>query len=442
MSNYTLETLQEWDEKICAIARKHNLDWFDINYESIDYYEMIGAMAHHGMPSFYSHWSFGKAFERTHQMYNLGQEGLPYELIINSNPSIAYLMRENPLPLQILIMAHCVGHSDFFKNNRMFKNTRPDGVIQRFRAAKKRIQGYVEDPTIGIDEVESVIDACHAIQFQTTKYGLRRRSQEEIREEKILALKKAKLNNQTNLVYNLERALDNIPLEPDYDLLGFVSENAKIPDWKKDIIEIIRDEGQYFWPQIQTKVMNEGWASYWHYTICHELDLPSELHLPIIKSHNQVIRPHLGSINPYHLGFHMFQYIMKNKGIEECFIAREACHDGSFIRQYLNEEICADLNLFSYSTKKYGVTSIDDVSDKEGWESVRNDLAKQVGGGSIPVVFVDEVRRSGELIIRHEHDGRDLDIDNAKNVVSHIRKLWGNNARLFATINNDTVAID
>lgn len=439
---YSLDTLQEWDEKICKIAKKHNLDWFEINYESIDYYEMIGAMAHHGMPSFYSHWSFGKSFERTHQMYNLGQEGLPYELIINSNPSIAYLMRENPLPLQILIMAHCVGHSDFFKNNRMFKDTRPEGVIQRFRAAKKRIQSYIEDPTIGIDEVESVIDACHAIQFQTTKHGLRRRSQEEIRQEKISALKKAKINNDIEEVKIIEKSLEQTPLEPDYDILGFISENAKIANWKKDIIEVIRDEGQYFWPQIQTKVMNEGWASYWHYTICHELDLPSEFHLPIIKSHNQVIRPHLGSINPYHLGFHMFQHIKKNKGIEECFIAREACHDSAFIRQYLDEELCSELNLFTYSKKRFGATYIDDVADNEGWENVRNELAKSVGGGSIPVVYVDEVRRNGELIIRHEHDGRDLEIDHAKNVLSHIKTLWGNNVRLFAIIDNESCAID
>lgn len=440
--DYSLDTLQDWDHKICELARKHGLDWFEIDYETIDYYEMIGAMAHHGMPSMYNHWSFGKSFERTHHMYGLGQEGLPYELIINSNPSIAYLMRENPLPLQILIMAHCVGHSDFFKNNRMFKNTRPETVIQRNRAAKKRIQEYVEDPTIGIDEVEKIIDACHAIQFQTTKHGLRRRSQEEIREEMLQKLKKAREKNNTSERVKIEFNLNKTPLEPDYDVLGFIAESAKIPDWKRDIIEVIREEGQYFWPQMQTKIMNEGWASYWHYTLCHELELPSELHLPIIKSHNQVIRPHIGGINPYHLGFHMFQHIKKKKGIEECFIARESCHDGAFIRQYLDEEICAELNMFSYSKKRFEGITIDDVSDDEGWENIRNDLAKSVGGGSIPVVYVDEVRRNGELIIRHEHDGRDLELDHAKNVVRHIRTLWNNDVKLYTLIENELASID
>ena len=850
--NYKLSDLEEWDQKIIEISKRYKLDHFPIHYELIDYYEMIGAMAHHGMPSMYNHWSFGKAFERTHQMYNAGQEGLPYELIINSDPSIAYLMRENPLPLQILIMAHCVGHSDFFKNNRMFKNTRPNGVIQRFRSAKKRLQSYIEDPTIGIDEVEKIIDACHAIQFQTTKHGLRRRKQEEIRDEKLLELKKAKENNDNYLKDKIQKELDRIPLEPDYDLLGFISDNAKLPDWKKDIIEIIRDEGQYFWPQIQTKVANEGWAcvtgdtlidtsdglitakelvenkkgivfdgknyqdlidwhynpstervkiitnrgytihgstkhrvlvgsewkyltelkvgdeisisagnniwasnyqkiipalkekqsakilakvfnvstaqiarhragikteadlnnlnkiseimdeskdfsnlflkgkkdikfpeiiceklantigmiigdggfwgrkdsdriksvfttgddelkelfvshienlfgdtprvkweiskwrveipsdiivkwfvktfnfhigntakikfipnqimqspktvvsallrglfdtdgcaskngnsviyvttsailakqihelllkfgiistlstvksnnehhndcyrisitgasvkifrdeigfnlsrkqskldnfinnkkwflkskntvkitsiendigevydftvknthkyrascfinhnSFHHYNICHDLNLPSEYHLPIIKSHNQVIRPFLGSINPYHLGFHIFQHIEKKYGYNECLIAREACHDGSFIRQYLDEELCLELNLFTYS-KKSGGTFIDEVSDEEGWEKIRNELSKSVGGGSIPIVYVEEVNKN-ELIVRHEHDGRDLDLDHARNVVKHIKTLWSNSVKLLAKINNELVSID
>ena len=114
----------------------------------------------------------------------------------------------------------------------MFKNTRPESVIQRFRSAKKRIQSYVEDPTIGIDEVEKVIDACHAIQFQTTKYGLSRRTQEEVREEKLDQLKKAKLADNKSAIFKIEKALEQMPLEVDYDILGFISENGKLPDWK------------------------------------------------------------------------------------------------------------------------------------------------------------------------------------------------------------------
>ena len=174
MSDWTLKDLEKWDDKICKIAESYNLDWFPVNYEICDYYEMIGHMSYHGLPSHYPHWSYGKSFERTHQMYNFGIEGLPYELIINSNPSIAYLMRENPLYLQILIMSHCVGHSDFFKNNRSFSNTRPSTAVPRFRNAKKRIQGYIENPNIGLKKVESFLDCLHTIKYQTERNNIKR----------------------------------------------------------------------------------------------------------------------------------------------------------------------------------------------------------------------------------------------------------------------------
>ena len=137
MSDWGLKDLTMWDDKICAIAKSHGLDWYPITYETCDYFEMLGNMSYHGMPTHYGHWSYGKSFEVQRQQYQAGMTGLPYELIINSNPCISYLMKENPLHLQILIMAHCVGHSDFFKNNRMFKHTDAANVISRFRNGQK-----------------------------------------------------------------------------------------------------------------------------------------------------------------------------------------------------------------------------------------------------------------------------------------------------------------
>jgi stage V sporulation protein R len=420
--DYKLSDLEAWDERICSIAKGHGLDWYEIEYEFIDYFSMIGAMAFHGLPSHFNHWSFGKSFERTHQMYNMGMEGLPYELIINSNPSVAYMMRENPLYLQVLIMAHCVGHSDFFKNNKTFKGTRPETIVGRSRAAKKRFQAYVEDPSIGIDKVEEVIDACHAIQFQTARPGMIRRTRQEV-----IDLHKERLKEDPELPdLNLLRN----PLEPDYDILAFISENGRLPSWKRDIIDVCRDEGTYFWPQMQTKVMNEGWASYWHYTILHELQLPADLHVAFVKSHNQVIRPHIGGINPYHLGFHLFQRIKERKGVEEMFLAREVHNDASFIRQYLTQDDCEDLNLFSYSRKRSGDTTVDDVSDEDGWEDVRRGLVAQVGGGSIPVLFVEDCMRNGVLYLGHEHDGRDLELQEARRTLQHVQLLWENDVVL------------
>jgi stage V sporulation protein R len=430
--SWNFSDLKEWDDKIVEIAKEYGLDWFDINYEVCDYYSMIGHMSYHGMPTHYGHWSYGKNFERTRTMYNMGMEGLPYELIINSNPSIAYLMRENPLYLQVLIMAHCVGHSDFFKNNRMFKNTRPESIVARLRNAKKRIQSYVEDHTIGIDEVERTIDAAHAIQFQTQRYGQARQTNEVLKEKYRKLIKNDKDGDYITLDINKK------PLEPDYDVLAFICENGKdIPEWKIDIINIVKDSAKYFIPQIQTKIMNEGWASFWHYTIMHDLKLDSDMHLPFLKTHNQVIRPHIGGLNPYHLGFVIFQDIKERFGLEECFIARECSHDVAFINQYLTRELCEKLGLFSFSPKRKQGYTIDDISDDFGWETVKRKLITNIGTNGIPVIYVEEIEEDGSLILRHEHDGRDLDLEHTERVVEHVSNLWGKSTKLFTIIEEE-----
>ena len=251
---WTFEELQVWDEKNVKLAKKYNLDWFPIDYEVCDYHDMIGYMSYIGMPTHYQHWSYGKSFERTHTMYNLGMEGLPYEMIINSDPSISYLMSENPLALQVLIMAHCVGHSDFFKNNRMFKHTDAANVIARFRNAAKRIKKYSDNPHIGVDAVEKAIDACHALKYHNYReFGINRKSHEEIRQGyvDIANFKPEQLPEDFNI--------NKIPLEPDYDILGFIAKHSRnLEPWQRDIINIVREESMYFMPQAMTKIMNEG----------------------------------------------------------------------------------------------------------------------------------------------------------------------------------------
>mgnify|MGYP003638713131 FL=1 len=222
MSDWNLKDLELWDEAIVKLAKSHGLDWYPITYETCDYYEMLGNMSYHGMPTHYGHWSYGKSFEIQHSQYQHGASGLPYELIINSDPCISYLMRENPLYLQILIMAHCVGHSDFFKKNRMFKFTRADTVVPRMRNAKKRIQKYVEDPWIGIEKVEQVIDACQAMSYQVPRHP-----------KDVVSLKEEyELHRVTNEQEDIEK-----PPYKEYDILGFILDfGNNIPEWKKDII--------------------------------------------------------------------------------------------------------------------------------------------------------------------------------------------------------------
>ena len=428
MSDWNLQDLQDWDDKICEIAKKHGLDWYPITYETCDYYEMLGNMSYHGMPTHYGHWSYGKSFEQQHSQYQHGMTGLPYELIINSDPCISYLMLENPLYLQILIMAHCVGHSDFFKMNRNFGYTRADTVVPRMRNAKKRIQSYCEDPHIGIDKVEELIDAAHAISYQVPRYPMDIPNLPEQYE-------KYRLDNLGKVKKNKVDARD-LPYVPEYDLLGFCAAYGEhLEDWQRDVIEIVRDSAYYFMPQIRTKTMNEGWACFWHYKILHELELPQGLHLPFLKSHNQVVRPHVGRINPYHLGFHLFNKIEERYGLEECFIAREVHNDESFIRQYLTREDCEELNLFSFSAKSDHY-EVDDVSDEEGWENVKKTLLSQTAGNSIPVIYADSIEDGYILVLHHEHDGRDLEISYAEKVVKHITHLWGSEVKLITMVDD------
>ena len=428
MSDWNIKDLEEWDDKIIELAKKHKLDWFPISYA------MIGNIAYQGMPLHYRHWSYGKSFERTHQMYNLGAEGLPYELIINSDPSIAYLMRENPFYLQLLIMCHCVGHSDFFKNNLTFAKTRPENVIQRFKNAKKRIDSYIEDPSIGIEKVERVLDCAHALSMHgspTCKEYIPHRTR---RKELVKLIKSGDESVKG-------KNTDIYPIEDEIDILAFISEMAlNLEDWERDIIEIVRQESMYFMPQIRTKIMNEGWASFWHYRLMHDLELPQKYHIPFLKSHNQVVRPHLGRINPYHLGFYLFNKIEERYGLEECFIAREVCHDESFLSQYLTKEDCYELNLFSYSLYKRDYV-INEISDNDGWKNIKSSLIKQIGSNSIPKIIVKELKPNNVLRIHHEHDGRDLELSYAEKVVDYITTLWGGVVRLDTVIEHEPFEI-
>ena len=186
--------------------------------------------------------------------------------------------------------------------------------------------------------------------------------------------------------------------------------------------------------------MNEGWASFWHYRMCHQLDLPDELHLPILKTHNQVIKPLGLKLNPYHLGFEIFKDIEEKHGIEECFLAREVCNDENFIMQYLTREKAEELNLFTFSPKgkKNPDWTIDDImEDENSWESIRSIVIKSVAGNMIPVIYIEEVTEKNELILRQEHDGRDLELDYADNCVRLLKNIWNGDVKLFTLIEEE-----
>jgi stage V sporulation protein R len=431
MSDWTEADLQHWDEKILRKAEDLGLAWYPIDYEIIDYQEMLGAMAYTGLPTHYRHWSYGKEYERTHTLYNMGQTGLPYEMIINSNPSIAYLMRENALYIHILTMAHCVGHSDFFKNNRMFAATNPNNIIDKFKAAGKYVRKLIEDPSIGINKVERILDAAHSIKYQVPRYpGIKTKTRGER-----LQLEKELMDAVPDYVPDLEK----VPLDPEYNILRFIAEESKfLQEWERNLLLIVEESAQYFIPQALTKIMNEGWACTIHHKIVNELNLPDSLHLPFIKLHNQVIRPQLGQINPYHLGFKMFEMLIERHSFEEAKILREIHNDITFLRCYLDRDFMTEMNYFTYSfkkSKKY--TTIDDISDDGGWEKVRDELIKNVGLNRLPVVYIDEVRKNNVLCLKHEHDGRDLDLSYGQKVFENIKTLWGDDIKLVSIIENE-----
>jgi stage V sporulation protein R len=431
MSDWTVADLQKWDDKICRVGEDLGLDWFPIDYEIIDYAEMLGAMAYTGLPTHYRHWSYGKEYERTHTLYNMGQTGLPYEMIINSNPSIAYLMRENALYIHILTMAHCVGHSDFFKQNRMFAHTDPSNIISSFKSAAKYVRQLIEDPSIGIDKVENILDAAHSIKYQVPRYpGIKYKTRAEIIESE-----KDKMMEDPDYNPNLSK----VPIRPEYNLLRFIAEHSKnLEEWERNLILIVEESSKYFIPQALTKVMNEGWACTIHQKIINELNLPDNLYLPFVKLHNQVIRPHLGQINPYHLGYTLFQKIIEEKGFEEAKTIREVHNDITFLRFYTDEEFMREHNYFSYSfNKKQQSSIVDDISDVEGWEKVRDAMITNVGLNRIPVVFVEEIEKDGTLSLVHEHDGRDLEMNYARKVFEHIKTLWRGEVKLITIVEDE-----
>ncbi|VBB05403.1 sporulation stage v protein r [Lucifera butyrica] len=414
MSEYSLQELSCWNDRIEERVKQAGLDYYEQHFEICSYEDMLCYEAYVGMPAHYPHWSYGKAYERQKTFYQYNLTGLPYEMVINSNPCIAYLMKDNTLLLQILTMAHVYGHNDFFKNNRLFRrDTRADMAVEMFKTHANRVREYIQDPGIGPVKVERILDAAHALRFQVPRHGEKKQS-----DRKELAKE----------VYEL------VPARLADDLLGFLAEKGRLTDWEQDLVHIVREESMYFMPQLETKIMNEGWASYWHYRILQELELPQELHLEFLQRHNLVVRPHEGRINPYFVGFKMFEYLDKKPGgREQIMTARREERDQSFLRRYLNRELCEEMHLFSYGSEGENII-VEDIADEEGWQNVRDTLANSVGIAGIPVIVPQTVCK-GVLELKHEFDGRELEMGYTRETLKYVAELWGGEVSLSTVLN-------
>lgn len=433
--SYTLKEIEEWNEKIEKKVIEYGLDFYSQEFEFIDFNEMLGYESYVGMPSRYPHWSFGKAYEKNKMLYSLNLTGLPYEMVINSNPCLAYLMKENTLLLQILTMAHVYGHNDFFKNNRLFKQgTNAKYTIEMFKLDAEIIRRYINNPSIGYEKVERILDAAHAIKYQIGRViGVKKLSQEEMKQNMIKDYER-KLDNRDTLSEHKEIKfpdLDKVPIEPDDDVMGFLINHGNLQEWERTILRIVKRETEYFLPQIETKIMNEGWASYTHYNILKELNLPEGLHLEFLKRHNDVIAPILGGLNPYYVGFKIFEDLEKKYGKEKIFEVREVERDSSFLRRYLTRELCEELNLFEYNKRTFDVV-VEEVSDEDGWKAIRDNLSYTCGVGTIPYIrVIDFNTKDYTLTLEHVFDGRELEINYAKETLKYIQELWGRKVKLL-----------
>jgi stage V sporulation protein R len=457
-ASYALAELEAWSERILALARELGLDPYPQEFEICDHEQMLAYMVYSGMPSHYPHWSYGKSYEKLKTLYDYGVSGLPYEMVINSNPCIAYLMRDNTLLLQVLTMAHVYGHNDFFRNNFTFKPIRSEYTIEIFKTHADRVREYIEDPSIGLEKVERILDAAHALSLQCRRnLAIRKQTPEEELERRL-----EESQPSADPFQSIHRRqeyvtpdLNKVPLYPEEDILLFVRDhNPHFSDWEKDLLTIVHEEAQYFIPQLETKIMNEGWASFWHKRILEALNLPQGMRLEFMVRHNQVVSPIPASINPYHLGMKVWEEIERRwdqpgaeeekefgprtkGGKEKVFEVREVERDSSFLRRYLTKELIRELNLFEYQSRGDDRV-VTRVADDENWRAIKEDLIRSVGMGTVPVIKIEDADYSSNrvLFIKHCHDGRDLQLEYAEKTLQYLHQLWGREVVLETEVND------
>jgi spore cortex formation protein SpoVR/YcgB (stage V sporulation) len=467
-SDWTFELLQDYEREIARIADNFGLDTYPNQIEIINSEQMMDAYASSAMPINYHHWSFGKHFLSVQNSYRRGHMGLAYEIVFNSNPCIAYLMEENTLTMQALVIAHAsYGHNSFFKNNYMFRTwTDAESIIDYMLFARKFIADC--EQRHGVDEVERVLDACHALMM----HGVDRYKRPyplSLDEEKQRQLEREEqLQQQVNELWRTipvpdaadgERPMQRFPEEPQENILYFLEKNAPLLEpWQREVIRIVRKISQYLYPQRQTKVMNEGWACFWHFHILHELYreglVTDGFMLEFLQYHTAVIyqppfnSPHYSGINPYTLGYSMMQDLKRicdsptdedrqwfpdiagSPWQETLDFAMRDFKDESFILQFLSPRLIRELKLFNVENDAdKDHLEVTAIHDEWGYQAIRESLSASYDLGNLePYIQVYNVNVRGDraLTLRHDmHNGRPLERENAEEVVRHLHQLWG-----------------
>ena len=416
-SDWTFELIESYHEKIRAAAHRYALDTYPNQLEVITAEQMMDAYASVGMPVNYRHWSYGKEFIANERSYRRGQMGLAYEIVINSDPCISYLMEENTTAMQALVIAHAAyGHNSFFKGNYLFRLwTDASSIIDYLVYARNYIAECEEKH--GMQAVEDILDSCHALQ----NYGVDRYhrpskislAEELQRRSERLAYAQTQVNDiWRTLPKRVERPGEadeakRFPSEPQENILYFIEKNAPLLEpWQREVVRIVRKIAQYFYPQRQTQVMNEGWATFWHHlllnTLYDEGHLTDGVMIEWLKSHTNVIfQPPVGhraysGLNPYALGFAMYtdiRRICENPTDEDrdwfpnlagtpwlpaLHHAMRNFKDESFIGQYLSPKVIRDLRLFAILDDEHQEhLRVSAIHDTQGYREVREALSRQ-----------------------------------------------------------------
>ena len=464
-SEWTFDLIEDYDREIGLLAEEYRLDTYANQIEIIRSEQMLDAYASSGMPIGYNHWSYGKHFVETEQHYQRGHMGLAYEIVINSDPCISYLMEENTMTMQALVIAHaCYGHNSFFKGNYMFRSWTDAGSIVDYLVFAKQYIARCEERH-GVEAVEQILDSCHALM----NYGVDRYqrphpvSPEE--ERRLQAEREEYVQRNLNDLWRtlpnakvVDRAeTSNFPKEPQENLLYFIEKNAPLLEpWQREIVRIVRKMAQYFYPQRQTQVMNEGWASFWHYTLLNTLydrgKVTDGFMIEFLTSHTSVLtqlpfdHPGYNGINPYALGFAIYsdlrrvceeptaedrQWFPDIAGGDWLTVLHEAMRDfkdESFVLQFLSPKVMRDLKLFSVvDDDQDDALVVSAIHNDGGYREVRELLASQYNVGdkepNIQVVNVD-VNGDRSLTLQHNQFARRPMGSSTKDVLKHVHRLW------------------
>jgi stage V sporulation protein R len=460
MTPIDVNALEASIEQIYVIADRLGLDPFPIHFEIVPpgiMYE-FGA---YGLPGRFSHWTHGRAYQQTKTMYDYGLSKI-YELVINTDPCYAFLMEGNSLVQNKLVAAHVVGHSDFFKNNAFFAAT-DRKMLDSVSVHADRIRRYEFEH--GQREVEEFLDAVLSIQEHIDPHP---RLREKARAA--AARRDGESHAQRTTAYDDLFSLDQrgrpsvleparprrIPEEPDKDVLLFIAENApEIEDWQRDIIEIVRSEMLYFVPQMQTKIMNEGWAAYWHLRIMRELDLTEAEYVEFAQLHANVIAPNKQSLNPYLVGLKIFEDVERRwdsptdeerrefgrepgQGHAKIFDVHESENDASFIRNYLTQELVDDLDLYIYKQEGDELKVVE-----KDFRKIRDMIVAGMSNFGHPYIVVEDgdYHNARELFLHHVYEDQEIDIDYAEKTLHFVFQLWKRKVHLETVLNGKGIIL-